>query len=69
MSNAKRNIIEIIVLVGICFLIVAFANSCSASDWNNGICPKCEFRYELRGVSRGIKAYACPECRKEVRRY
>ena len=60
------------VIVG-CILIVVFlittVNSCSASDWNNGICPNCEVRYELRGLSQGLSAYACPECGKEVRRY
>ena len=56
-----------------CILIVVFlitaVNSCSASDWNNGICPNCEVRYELRGLSQGLSAYACPKCGKEVRRY
>lgn len=63
---------DIVVIIG-CILIVIFlittVNSCSASDWNNGICPNCEVRYELRGYSQGISAYACPECGKEVRRY
>lgn len=69
MSDTKWDIIEIIALIGICFLIVACVNSCSASDWNDGICPKCGVRYELRGISQGLKAYAYPECGKEVRRY
>lgn len=63
---------DIVVIIG-CILIVIFlittVNSCSASDWNNGICPNCEVRYELRGYSQRISAYACPECGKEVRRY
>lgn len=63
---------DIVVIIG-CILIVIFlittVNSCSASDWNNGICPNCEVRYELRGLSQGLSAYACPECGKEVRRY
>lgn len=63
---------DIGVIVG-CILIVIFlitaVNSCSAFDWNNGICPNCEVRYELRGYSQGISAYACPECGKEVKRY
>lgn len=57
----------------ICFLLVlaiAFGtNSCSAETWNDGICPNCEVRYELRGVSKGFKYYACPECGQEVSRY
>lgn len=63
---------SIAAIVG-CILIVVFlittVNSCSAYDWNNGICPNCEVRYELRGLSQGLSAYACPECGKEVRRY
>lgn len=51
------------------FLIITGTNSCSADDWNDGICPKCETRYELRGASRGLKYYACPSCGKEVSRY
>lgn len=61
--------LEIVVLIGICILIVIGVNSCSASDWNNGICPNCEVRYELRGMSNGLRAYVCPNCGKEVFRY
>lgn len=73
----RKNIDEdtkysIAAIVG-CILIVVFlitaVNSCSAPDWNNGICPNCEVRYELRGYSQGLSAYACPECGKEVRKY
>lgn len=44
-------------------------NACTASTWNNGICPNCNVRYELRGVSRGIKYYICSECGQEVSRW
>lgn len=59
--------------VVICFVLV-FAlilgvNACSADDWNDGVCPKCEVRYELRGASRGLKYYSCPMCGQEVERY
>ena len=37
--------------------------------WNNGICAECDTRYDLRGVSNGLKYYSCPECGQEVRRY
>jgi len=57
----------------ICFIliiaIVIGVNACSAPTWNDGICQNCEVRYELRGVSRGMKYYACPECGQEVSRY
>lgn len=49
--------------------IIFFINSCSASKWNNGLCPECEIRYELRGVSKGLKYYTCPKCGQEASRY
>lgn len=51
------------------FAIMFGVNSCSAPTWNDGICPECEVRYELRGVSKGLKYYACPECGQEVERF
>lgn len=69
MSENKMFALEMIAIIGIIVFIITTVNSCSASDWNNGICPKCEVRYELRGYSQGISAYACPKCGKEVRRY
>jgi predicted RNA-binding Zn-ribbon protein involved in translation (DUF1610 family) len=61
-------IISVISLLG--FLMLA-TNSCSASDWNDGICPNCNVRYELRGAAGDLhlKYYVCPECGKEVERY
>lgn len=63
---------EIITMI-ICFVLI-FAimlgfNTCTASKWNDGVCPKCETRYELRGVSKHLKYYACPTCGNEVSRY
>ena len=58
-------IIAIILVLVLMFGI----NSCTAETWNNGICTKCTVRYELRGVSKGLKYYACPECGQEVHRY
>lgn len=69
MSDTRWDMLEIVVLIGICILIVIGVNSCSASDWNNGVCPNCEVRYELRGMSNGLRAYVCPNCGKEVFRY
>ena len=61
----------IMLVVSIAFLVIFMlgVNCCSSSDWNNGDCPKCETRYELRGASRGLKYYACPKCGKEVQRF
>ena len=57
----------------ICFALVLFIifgfNMCTASEWNGGICPKCEARYELRAVNDGLRYYTCPECGNEVSRY
>ena len=66
---AKLNLTLISIFIAILVLLVIGTNSCSASDWNDGICPKCETRYELRGASKGLKYYACPDCGKEVQRY
>lgn len=68
-SDTKYDIGVIVGCVLIVIFLITAVNSCSASDWNNGICPNCGVRYELRGLSQGISAYACPKCGKEVRRY
>lgn len=60
MSDTKYLILEIVAAIVLGILILLGTNSCSASDWNNGICPNCEVRYELRGLSNGLSAYACP---------
>lgn len=67
--DLQTNLWSIIVCIGLLLLIVFGVNSCSAEDWNQGECPECEIRYELRGASRGLKYYSCPECGKEVERY
>ena len=59
----------ILILIVLWIAIVFGTNSCSASIWNDGICTSCETRYELRGVSKGLKYYACPDCGQEVSRY
>lgn len=65
-DNSWSSIIMCIVII---FLLMFGINSCSASTWNNGVCPDCEVRYELRGASRGLKYYSCPNCGQEVERY
>lgn len=68
-SDTKYDIGVIVGCILIVFFLITAVNSCSASDWNDGICPNCEVRYELRGMSQGLKAYACPKFGKEVHRY
>ena len=62
-------IIPLIIAIALIFALVFGVNSCSASAWNDGICPDCGERYELRGASKGLKYYACPECGQEVERF
>lgn len=64
--DEKFEVISIIILFALLLCMMLGVNACSAPDWNNGHCPKCETRYELRGAS---KYYACPDCGKEVERY
>ena len=68
-SETAANWIIVIICLILIFAIVIGFNSCSAKTWNDGVCPDCEVRYELRGASRGLKYYACPECGREIQRY
>lgn len=61
--------LTLLICAAVLFGIMFGTNACTASDWNDGVCPNCDTRYELRGASRGLKYYACPECGKEVERY
>jgi hypothetical protein len=62
-------ILIFIIAMAFLFFIITSVNSCSSISWNDGICPKCEIRYELRGASQGLKYYSCPDCGNEVQRY
>lgn len=68
-TDAKFLILQIFLTIGIVILFMVGFNSFFASDWNGGICPKCEMRYELRGVSHGVKYYVCPNCGDEIEKY
>lgn len=59
----------IIIVILIMLVFIFGTNLYVEPVWNQGICPQCEIRYELRGVSRGLKYYACPECGQEVERF
>lgn len=61
--------LEVIICFALVILMMVGLNTCTASEWNDGLCPDCETRYELRGASRGLKYYSCPECGNEVSRY
>lgn len=68
-SSDGSSWLTIIICLVLVFVLMIGVNSCSAETWNDGICPDCGVRYELRGASRGLKYYACPECGQEVERY
>ena len=62
----------ILVVVIICLLIILImsgVDSCTDTIWNEGICSNCEVRYELKGVSKGLKYYVCSECGQEIQRF
>ena len=60
---------EFVIIFAIACLLTFGFNACSSSEWNGGVCPDCHERYELRGVSRYVKYYSCPECGNEVERF
>lgn len=61
--------LTIIAIPIIALLMILASNACTAKEWNNGTCPDCNVRYELRGVYKGTHYYACPSCGNEVSRY
>lgn len=62
-------IILLIVIIGV-IEVIRYSSQTPDSEWNNGICPECEVRYEMKAVYfGGWKYYSCPECGKEVERY
>jgi hypothetical protein len=61
--------LPIILAVALLFALMLGVNMCSSDEWNDGFCPKCDVRYELRAVYRGRHYYVCPECGCEVQRY
>lgn len=64
------NVKMIFICIAIIFAVIFGHNTCAASEWNDGSCPECSVRYELRGVGRyGLRYYACPECEQVVSIY
>jgi len=67
--ETSASLIMMLVCVGLILAIALGVNACSAEDWNNGTCPKCRVRYELRAVNDGLRYYSCPKCGQEVQRF
>ena len=68
----KTYLAPILIIIIICILAVLMmsgVDSCTDSIWNDGVCSNCEIRYDLKGISRGLKYYMCPECGQEVQRF
>lgn len=67
------DIVKIPVSLLLLLIVIGFidcaGNATTSYKWNNGICPTCEVRYELRGITNRSKVYACPKCGQEVTRY
>lgn len=64
----KKYTVEFVAYIVLFIIIAIGLKSCHSSNWNNGICPECNVRYELRGASNTTKYYACPECGQEAYR-
>lgn len=63
-------LILLLICVFMIFAIEAGTNASTETEWNQGICPMCAVRYELRAATNsGLKYYACPTCGQEVERY
>lgn len=58
-----------VVLIAVVYLFMACHNTCTDTEWNNGICAQCETRYELRCVYKSAKYYSCPTCGNQIMRY
>lgn len=61
-------IIPLLICIAILIGFTLICNACTAEDWNDGICPHCSVKYELRGATKYFKYYACPKCGQEVER-
>lgn len=59
----------IIITICLALLLIFISQVCTAKEWNDGKCPECNVRYELRGVYKGTHYYACPDCGNEVSRF
>lgn len=72
MSLARDVITSIGAIILLCVIAIAMAeglNFITSETWNDGICSICDEIFDLKGVSNGVKYYACPECGQEVIRY
>lgn len=61
-----------LIVLSLCLMagINMLANSATEEEWNHGVCPKDNVRYELRAAGYyDKKYYACPQCGMEVCRY
>lgn len=70
-TELQASIIFLVIALIFVFVLGSCSNIMSADEWNNGLCPRCQVRYELRSVShRGdYHYYSCPKCGNEVTRW
>ena len=67
--NHDYSIWNLIAIMAIVFILFFATEACTAKEWNDGMCPDCNTRYELRGVYKGTHYYACPDCGNEVSKF
>lgn len=68
-AGCLEAIICIIICVAMLLVVMFGLNTCTASEWNEGVCSKCHEDYVLRGANDGIRYYSCPKCGNEVERF
>ena len=70
-TELQVSIILLVIALILVFLLGSCSNMMSADEWNNGFCPRCQVRYELRSVSHrsGYHYYSCPKCGNEIARW
>lgn len=67
-KDVRNAVLAILIIIILWWLYILSFNQFMNKKWNNGVCPSCGYKYELRGKSSGIDYYICPYCGKEVER-
>lgn len=68
-TDTEANLWMMLICIVLIIVIAIGYNTCTASEWNDGECPKCHQTYVLRGVHDGVRYYSCPKCGNEVSRF
>ena len=60
-------LVDILILIIVLGIMSSF-NLRTADAWNDGVCPDCEVRYELKYAINTMNYYECFECGQTVKR-